>query len=183
MTAAIKNEIAEFCEVPRNGIGRACKDGIDFAMQYSTLAEVWDKCPRGDWMIWMLRKRGDVPLPMLIRLACACAEHVLEIYERKHPGDNRPRDAIVATMEFANNPAAAAAADAADYAYAAAAADYAADAVATFWRASASRFSRSRSAALVAAAADAADYAYAAARTSELAWQATKIRGIYGAWK
>jgi hypothetical protein len=33
--------------------------------------------------------------------AAACAQEVLEIFERAHPGDSRPRDAIDAAWTFA----------------------------------------------------------------------------------
>lgn len=45
--------------------------------------------------------------------AADCAEHVLHLYENKHPGDDRPRKAIEAAREFANGEIDAAAWDAA----------------------------------------------------------------------
>ena len=34
----------------------ACSDGRVWALaNCATLREVWDKCPRADWMLWMLR--------------------------------------------------------------------------------------------------------------------------------
>ena len=34
--------------------------------------------------------------------AADCAEHVLELYEKEYPGDNRPRNAIKAARDLAN---------------------------------------------------------------------------------
>lgn len=31
---------------------------LKFALQFVTLAEVWDKCPRADWMLWILQQIG-----------------------------------------------------------------------------------------------------------------------------
>ena len=32
----------------------ACQKGREFAEKYNTMAEVWDACPRADWMLWIL---------------------------------------------------------------------------------------------------------------------------------
>ena len=93
------SEVIDFCKT--HG---ACSEGAKWAAQYKTLAEVWANCQRGDWMIWMLRKRVDVPQTTLVRLACECAEHVLHVYESKHPNDDRPRRAIEAARAWANDP-------------------------------------------------------------------------------
>lgn len=34
----------------------ACPDGAEFAAKYKTMAEVWDACPRADWLLWILGK-------------------------------------------------------------------------------------------------------------------------------
>jgi len=39
----------EFCSATD-----ACRDGRKFAEQYNTMAEVWDACPRADWILWIL---------------------------------------------------------------------------------------------------------------------------------
>ena len=45
----------EFCSVTS-----ACKDGREFAEKYNTMAEVWDACPRAEWLLWIL-KAIDAP--------------------------------------------------------------------------------------------------------------------------
>ena len=40
---------AEFCKATD-----ACSDGVFFAAKHASMAEVWDACPRIDWLIWML---------------------------------------------------------------------------------------------------------------------------------
>jgi len=161
------NEVQQFCKTHE-----ACREGAEWASQYQTLADVWANCQRGDWMIWMLDKSGEHK-QMIVRLACACAEHVLEIYETRYPKDDRPRKTIAAALAWSENPtddnrrSAAGAADAAaGAAWADARAAGAADVAA--WAADAA-----------AALADGADDA----RSNERAWQAAKIREIYGEWK
>jgi hypothetical protein len=39
----------EFCSVTI-----ACKEGRTFALNHNTMAEVWDACPRADWLLWIL---------------------------------------------------------------------------------------------------------------------------------
>ena len=40
----------------------ACAEGREFALRYATMAEVWDGCPRPDWLLWIedrLDKRAN----------------------------------------------------------------------------------------------------------------------------
>ena len=34
----------------------ACSKGRAFALTQQTMADVWDKCPRPDWLLWILNK-------------------------------------------------------------------------------------------------------------------------------
>ena len=122
----------------------ACEDARAWA-EGKTLAEIWAKCERGDWLLWlcgrMCGKDGWPTRQELVLAACACAERALK-YVKK--GEERPRIAIETARRWAQGLAtiqevraadaaayaayAADAADAADAAYAAyAAAAYAAD--------------------------------------------------------
>ncbi|MBI5820570.1 MAG: hypothetical protein HZA88_16510, partial [Verrucomicrobia bacterium] len=110
----------------------ACAEGVAFAKTFKTIAEAWSACNRGDWLIWYARRKMDVTKEQWVRIAVACAEHALPIYEKRYPGDNRPRAAVEAAREFLKSPteenrraadaAAAADASAADASAAAAAA-------------------------------------------------------------
>ena len=54
---------------------KACSDGAEFAVKYKTMAEVWDACPRADWLLWILDKveiRDDKKLRLF---ACWCVRH------------------------------------------------------------------------------------------------------------
>ena len=104
-------------------------------MDFKKLAPKFD---RADWLLWTLRRIGDIEKIEWVKLAVICAETVLHVYEEKYPDDKLPRKAIEAAIAYTEDPseanrkataAADAAADAAAYAAAAAAAD-AADAAA-----------------------------------------------------
>ena len=146
----------------------ACADGYKWAVgNCKTMAEVWDKCGRGDWLIWLLRQNGWESRLENVQVAVACAEHVLPIFEKQHPEDKRPRQAIEAAKAWLDNPCEATrqTAAVAASAYAASAADaYAADAYAA-------------AAASAAAAAD-------DGQSTERRWQAEAIRKIVSnPWK
>ena len=155
-----------------------CHSGLVFAESCDFDAvKIWNTCPRGDWMIWLLRKTQSIDRQTSVKLACLCAEHVLSIYESKYPDDKRPRLAIESAKAWADNPtdeklalvklAAEGAWKARRSAYPAAyAAGYAAYAA--------------YAAAYAAAADDASAFAaYAAAdAAAERKWQADKIREL-----
>jgi len=135
----------------------ACKAAMEWA-DGKTLQEIWDTCPRGDWMLWLFRRANNYDLKTISLAKGYCANTVRHLMK-----DNRSLIAVDAAIKFgmgeitqeemadAASYAAYAAADAAYAAYAAAdaasdAASYAADAAAD--------------------AADAASYAADAARTT-----------------
>ena len=87
---------------------------------------IWDTCPRGDWMLWLLGKLAGPPgsdsRRQLAYCAAECAALVLPIWEERYPDDDRPRKAIEAAKNgdpYAADAAAYAADAAADAAYAA----------------------------------------------------------------
>ncbi len=172
------------------GENTACEEAIKWLTKHKNKLDnwLWEHCDRPDWMVWFLQK-SELPLPkeMWVKIASACAEANLGIYEEKYPYDVRPRQAIEAAKgwlvdasaaaarsthaaDAAYGTAADAAADAADAADAAAvdAADAASSASTTFADSSeayAAAYAAYASAAAAnsAAAADAATAAYDAA--------------------
>lgn len=73
-----------------------CAGGLTFARKYATMQEVWDKCERGDWMLWLAGRLAGEPGSRrpLVLAACECARLSLPIFEARYPGDKRPRRAI-----------------------------------------------------------------------------------------
>jgi hypothetical protein len=142
-----------------------CADGLAFAESCKfNFAKIYDTCQRGDWLIWLLRKTDNITKAQAVAIAITGARHILKLYEKKYPGDKRPRRAVAAAAKWLKNPTEQnrQAAYAAHAAYAVYAADATAD-----------------------AAVDAAAYvvdsaAYTAADTAdaEHKWQANKIRRI-----
>jgi len=51
--------------------------------------------------LWVITICGILPNSLLRVFACDCAERVLHLYEKQHPGDNRPRRAIEVARAFA----------------------------------------------------------------------------------
>ena len=135
-----------------------------------------------------LIRRVDTWNEKTLRLFAAdCAEHVLGIYEKTYPNDDRPRKAIQAARDFANGLIDASAAHAyaayasaaaayAAYASAGAAAAYAAYASADAAYASAYAAAEAASDAANAANAAAAYAAYASVDAAERKWQVNRLK-------
>ncbi len=120
----------------------ACTEGVEWfdAQSESDVVKVLrklDKEGHTDWANWLIVRK--MTKKQCILFAIFAAEQVIDIYEKKYPDDNHPRQAIDAAKKYLEHPskenahaaeaAADAAADAADeavdagYAYAAEAAD------------------------------------------------------------
>lgn len=82
------NEVIEFLDKHN-----ACQAGRDFASQYNTLAEVWENCPRSDWLLWMLR-RANVRVDIVIyrKFATICCREIWDLIT-----DPRSRHAVEAS--------------------------------------------------------------------------------------
>jgi len=114
---------------------RACEEAVEWSKDYDSLAGAWQKCERGDWMLWlcgtMEGRQGWPTRQQIVLAACDCAELALPTYEKKYPDDKGVRNCIEVTRRWANGEATIdevrsarnAAADYADAAYAYAAAD------------------------------------------------------------
>ena len=144
-------------------------------------------------MLWLLGKlsgpQNSRSRKKLVKATCACARLVLPLFEKKHPNDTRPREAIEiaeahsngkATLGEVKNAAAAAAAAAYDVsaAYAAYAAAHAA-AYAAYYAAAAAYAAYAAAYDASAAAASAAAAAAYDARSKMLKQCADEVRKIY----
>jgi len=157
----------------------ACREALEWLKLQPDYATAWGKCERGDWMLWLLRRKinidDEAELRKLTLAKAKSVELVLHLMK-----DKRSKEAVKTAILFSEGEATreqlAAAAAAAAYAAAADAAD--ADAAAY-----AAAYAAAAAAAAYAAADDAAAYAaYAAddaARKNILLKSAEIIRGIY----
>ena len=91
-----KKKFLKFAPCPE-GLAYAESKGYDFH-------RMWAECEDSAFLLWGLNKL-DLLTPVLsARLGAEFAEHVLPIWEARHPGDARPRKAIEAARKFASNP-------------------------------------------------------------------------------
>ncbi len=155
-----------------------CKDGLEWGLKQKSLHDVFEKCDRSDWLIWLIRKVDCWDHRQKVQVAVACAERVLKYAKCKEA-----KAAIDAAKAWLDNPCektqkAAASA----YASAAYAAAYAADAAYTAAYAADAAYTAAASAAASAYASAAYAAAYAAdaasASADERKWQADAIRKI-----
>lgn len=152
----------------------ACPDAIRWARNYPTFDAAWSACERGDWLLWYACRVSGRPESesrrRVVLAACDCAELALPTYERRYPGDNRPRRAIETARRWARGEDGVTLSDVrAAYAAAAYAAAAAADAASDAADAAAARAASACAAAYAdASAAYAAIAAYADAARNEM---------------
>ena len=100
----LKMTPVEFCEATE-----ACKDGAIFAEKYESMAEVWNKCPRADWLLWILNAIKAPTNEKAYRLfAVWCARNTPLIGGRKTGDlltDPRSITALEVAERFANGKA------------------------------------------------------------------------------
>ncbi len=162
----------------------ACEDAVEWAEQFDTSHQAWDKCERADWMLWIAEKLSDKNgnRKEVILCACKCARTALKYLPKN---ENRPLKAIKTTEDWAIGKAtlkevrtAAAASAATSYvSAAAAAASYAAYAASAATSYVSDAVSDAADAAAYAAAYAAADDAsYASERQKSLKKLANIVR-------
>ena len=162
---------ADFCAATK-----ACEDGRDWAVTQPTMVDVWDKCPRVDWLLWIVDKLDQRPDDRTLRLFAVWCARNTPLGDGRKTGDLLTDPRSLAALEVAERYAHGKASreelvSARDAAWDAArdAAGYAAGSAA--WAAAGS--------ARDAAARDAArDAAWAAARDAAGAAQAAHIRTL-----
>jgi len=54
-----------------------CEEALEWAEPYETLAEAWNACERGDWMIWLAAKAELCTHEELVTVTCECAQLAL----------------------------------------------------------------------------------------------------------
>jgi hypothetical protein len=59
---------AQFCAATD-----ACAEGRDWAITQPTMADVWDQCPRGDWLLWLAQRVNAADARTLRLFAVWCA--------------------------------------------------------------------------------------------------------------
>ena len=134
-----------------------CDEAIQFYNQFDTPKEAWDKCPRGDWMLWIASKL-QVDYRELVLAKALCSNTVRYLMK-----DNRSKNAVYVAFMYGREKATKDELRAAAYA-AYAAADAAADADYATYATYAAAYAAADAAAYAAdAAAYAADATYTAA--------------------
>ena len=81
-----------------------CADGLAFVRRHRTLKNAWNKCDKPEWLFWYLEKCAPLDKTTAIKLAVAFAERSLPNFEKAFPEDKRPRLAIAAARNWAENP-------------------------------------------------------------------------------
>ena len=82
----------------------ACDEALKDALNYKTSQELWEKCARGDWMLWLIGKMSGEPgsekRKNLVLTACKCARLSLKYAGE---GELRPLKAIETAEAWAKD--------------------------------------------------------------------------------
>ena len=82
-----------------------CPEGLAFAESLNfDFVKIWNKCKRGDWLIWLLLNFNLAGKVDYVKISVACAEVCIKNYEKQYPNDDRPRKAIKAAKNWISNP-------------------------------------------------------------------------------
>jgi hypothetical protein len=149
----------EFCSATD-----ACEEGREFAQKYNTMAEVWDACPRADWLLWILRAIDAAENEKTERLFAIWCARSTPMHDGRTTGALLTDSRSIAALEVAER-----------FAHGNASREELTAARAAAWdaaRAAAEDAARAAAGDAARAAADAADAAWAAADAADAAWAA-----------
>ena len=80
----------------------ACAEAVEWAAkQKGTRQEMWERCPRADWLLWLAGRvamHGSPEHRQVVLAACACARTVLHLVPA---GEEHPRVAIETAERWA----------------------------------------------------------------------------------
>ncbi|MBW2999218.1 hypothetical protein KY339_00975 [Candidatus Woesearchaeota archaeon] len=83
-----------------------CKPGLDWYLkegqETTDLEELLFKIPRFDWSAWLFTEL--MTKKQCVEIAIFSARLVLDVFEKEHPNDDRPRKAIEAAEAYLKNP-------------------------------------------------------------------------------
>ena len=82
---------------------KACQEAVDWAATQKTPMIAWAKCPRGDWMLWLLAVQCKTKEnhQRIVFTAAQCARLALRFVPS---GENRPLKAIKAAEKWSKQP-------------------------------------------------------------------------------
>lgn len=87
---------AEFCEATK-----ACEDGRKWALTQPTMADVWDNCPRINWLLWIADKLDQRPDDRTLRLFAVWCARSTPLSDGRKTGDLLTDPRSLAALEVA----------------------------------------------------------------------------------
>jgi hypothetical protein len=83
----------------------ACQSGRDYATKKKgDAAKIFAQCPRGDWLIWFLRRTNKITLGEARQCAVRFAELSLPLIAKRFPDEKRPARCIEAVKAYLAHP-------------------------------------------------------------------------------
>ena len=87
---------AEFCAATK-----VCADGRKFALTQPSMADVWDNCPRIDWLLWIADKLDQRPDDRTLRLFAVWCARSTPLSDGRKTGDLLTDPRSLAALEVA----------------------------------------------------------------------------------
>ena len=87
---------AEFCAATE-----ACPEGRDWALTQPTMSDVWDNCPRIDWLLWIADKLDQRPDDRTLRLFAVWCARSTPLSDGRKTGDLLTDPRSLAALEVA----------------------------------------------------------------------------------
>ena len=83
----------------------ACSTGSAYALKLNgDAAKIYRTCPRGDWLIWLLRHTNKITLDQARQLAVLFAEMSLPFIAKRFPDEKRPALCVEAVKTYLAHP-------------------------------------------------------------------------------
>ena len=106
MSHLFKLSPADFCAATK-----ACAKGRDWAVTQPTMSDVWDNCPRSEWLLWILDAINQRPDDRTLRLFAVWCARGTPLPDGRKTGDLLTDPRSLAALEVAERYANARATD------------------------------------------------------------------------
>lgn len=81
-----------------------CCDGLEWAKKQKNLKQLWENCPNGGWLIFILNSIGKLTNKRKGILGIALVERALFVWDKYYPNKKEPHVALLAKASWLTNP-------------------------------------------------------------------------------
>lgn len=83
-----------------------CQEGFDDVKSAGfDFVSYWGKCPRPDWLLWLLEKNGIITVEQTLKLTAIFIDRTMQNYATIHPNDHKSAELVTAIKAYDLNSA------------------------------------------------------------------------------